>query len=64
MIKRDKQGRVIQRVDGQYSNRVFAMRLTDAEYRFVEIARQQGVDVRDLFVNSLKTKVRSKRHET
>jgi len=64
MVKRDKRGRVVQRVDGQYSDRVFAMRLTSDEYRFVEIARQKGVDVRDLFVNSLKNKVRSTKHET
>lgn len=63
-MKRDKQGRVIQRVEGQYSKRIFSMRLTDAEYKFIEIARQQGVDVRDLFVNSLKSKVRSKTNET
>lgn len=57
MVKRDKRGRVIQRVDGQYSDRIYSVRLTAREYSLIETAKQRGVDVRALLVDTLQKKL-------
>lgn len=57
MVKKDKRGRWVKRVQGEYSDRVFSMRLTDAEYSLIKRARSKGIEPRDVMVRALKDKL-------
>jgi hypothetical protein len=57
MVKRDKQGRWVKRVSGEYSDKVYSMRLTDAEYSLVMRARDKGLSVRKVLIDTLREKV-------
>jgi hypothetical protein len=56
-VKRDKRGRWVKRVSGEYSDKVYSMRLTDAEYSLVMRARNKGLSVRRVLIDTLRDKV-------
>jgi len=58
MRKKDKQGRWVKRVDGEYSKHVFSMRLTDAEYSLVKRARADGIEPRKAMIDALRNVVK------
>lgn len=62
MVKRDKRGRVVCRVDGVKSNRVFAMRLTQKEFDLVMRARRDGHDPREILLDQLRSRLESKKY--
>jgi hypothetical protein len=55
--KRDKRGRWVKRVQGEYSDRVFSMRLTDKEYSLVMCARDKGLSVRRVLIDTLRDRM-------
>jgi len=54
MVKRDKRGRVICRVDGVKSDRVFSFRVTQKEYNLIQRARRDGHDPREILLNKIR----------
>lgn len=57
-MKRDEKGRVIQRVPGEYSDRVFSFRVTADEYELIQKARKQGIKPRELLLTELRKRVK------
>jgi len=55
--KRDKHGRWVKRVQGEYSDKVFSMRLTGSEYQVIEHACNSGISPRKVLIETLKDKV-------
>jgi len=62
MVKRDKHGRIVCRVDGVKSDRVFGMRLTQKEYDLVQRARRDGHDPRQILLDQLRSRLETKKH--
>jgi hypothetical protein len=58
MIKRDKRGRWVKRVSGEYSDRVYSIRLTDGEYQLVMRARDEGISPRKVLIETLREHVK------
>ena len=57
MIKRDKRGRVVCRVDGVKSDRVFSFRVTQNEYDLIHRARRSGHDPRQILLDQLRSRL-------
>jgi len=57
MRKKDKQGRWVKRVQGEYSDKIISMRLTGSEYQLVKRARDVGLSPRKVLIETLKDKV-------
>ena len=57
MRKKDKLGRWVKRVQGEYSDKVFSVRLTGSEYKLVMRARDKGIEPRKVLIETLKDKV-------
>lgn len=57
MRKKDKLGRWVKRVQGEYSDKIFSMRLTRSEYQVVERARDVGLSPRKVLIETLRDKV-------
>jgi len=57
MRKRDKRGRVVKRIPGEYSNKVYSCRVTESEYKVLRKARNMGIDVRDVLVSEIRKRV-------
>jgi len=55
--KRDKRGRWVKRVPGEYSKHVYAMRLTDNEYQLVKRARADGLSPRKAMIEMLRKRL-------
>jgi len=64
MVKRDKHGRVMCRVDGVQSDRVFSIRLTQKEYDLISHARQSGHDPREILLSQIKKVVQHDKSKT
>jgi len=62
MVKRDKRGRIVCRVDGIKSDRIFAMRLTQKEFDLVMRARRDGHDPRRILLDQLRSRLESKKY--
>jgi len=62
MVKRDKRGRIVCRVSGIKSDRIFAMRLTQKEYDLVMRARRDGHDPRRVLLDQLRSRLESNNH--
>lgn len=62
MVKRDKRGRVVCRVHGVKSNRVFAMRLTQKEFDLIMRARRNGHDPREILLDQLRSRLEMQNH--
>jgi len=62
MVKRDKRGRVVCRVDGVQSDRVFAMRLTQKEFDLIMRARRDGHDPRRILLDQLRSRLETNKH--
>jgi hypothetical protein len=58
MIKKDKRGRWVKRVKGEYSDKVFSMRLTGSEYQLVKRARAEGIEPRRVLIDTLQDKLK------
>jgi len=58
MRKKDKQGRWVKRVKGEYSDKVFSMRLTGSEYSLVMRARDKGIEPRRVLIDTLQDKLK------
>ena len=55
MIKeRGKNGRFIKRVEGEYSNRFYTLRLTDSEFKLISKAKAKGVDLRGILLDGIR----------
>jgi len=52
--KRADNGRFITRVEGEYSNKSYAIRVTDKELQMIREARKQGVDVRGILLDGIR----------
>jgi len=46
MVKRDKKGRITNRVPGQYSNKLYSFRVTKQEHELIHRAKKLGLDPR------------------
>jgi len=57
MRKKDKRGRWVKRVQGEYSDKVFSMRLTGSEYQLVKRARSEGISPRQVLIDTLQDKL-------
>jgi len=57
MRKKDKQGKWVKRVQGEYSDRVFSMRLTGSEYQLIARARDKGLSPRRVLIDTLQDKL-------
>jgi len=57
MRKKDKLGRWVKRVHGEYSNKVLGLRLTDDEYSLVMRARKNGYEPRALMMDAIRDKL-------
>ena len=57
MRKKDKLGRWVKRVQGEYSDKVFSMRLTGSEYQLVKRARDKGLSPRKVLIDTLQDKL-------
>jgi len=64
MVKRDYRGRVVCRVDGVKSDRVFSFRVTQREFELIHKARQNGHDPRDILLKQLKREVNGDKIKT
>jgi len=62
MVKRDKRGRVVCRVSGVKSNRVFSFRVTQKEFDLIKHARDNGHDPRQILLDQLRSRLESKKH--
>ena len=60
-LKRDERGRVMKRVPGEYSKRIYCFRVTDREYELLKKARASGVDPRDVMLKELRNLVNSEK---
>jgi hypothetical protein len=58
MRKKDKKGRWVKRVQGEYSDKVFSMRLTGSEYQLVKRARAEGLEPRRVLIDTLQDKLK------
>jgi len=58
MRKKDKLGRWVKRVQGEYSDKVFSMRLTGSEYQLVMRARDKGIEPRRVLIDNLQDKLK------
>ena len=63
MVKRDKRGRVVCRVDGIKSDKVFSFRVTQKEYDMIRRARRNGHDPRQILLDQLQSRLESKKHD-
>ena len=61
VVKRDRRGRVVCRVDGAKSDRVFSFRVTQKEYELIRYARHQGHDPRQILLDQLRSRLEGKR---
>jgi hypothetical protein len=57
MVKRDKRGRVVCRVDGQYSDRVVSFRVTQKEFDIIQRAKKHGHDPRQVLIDQLRSRL-------
>ena len=57
MHKRDKRGRVIKRVPGEYSDKVYSCRITESEYKLIREARKYGIDAREVMLSEIRKRV-------
>jgi len=57
MRKKDKQGRWVKRVQGEYSDKVFSMRLTGSEFQLLKRARDKGIEPRRVLIDTLQDKL-------
>jgi hypothetical protein len=64
MVKRDKLGRVVCRVDGVKSDKVFSLRLTQKEYDLIQRAKKGGHDPREILLDQLRSRLETKSRET
>ena len=62
MVKRDKRGRVVCRVDGVKSDKVFSFRVTQNEYDLIRRAKKTGHDPRQILLDQLRTRLETKNH--
>jgi len=62
MVKRDKRGRVVCRVDGIKSNKVFSFRVTQKEFELIHRARRDGHDPRQILLDQLRSRLETKKH--
>jgi len=60
MVKRDKSGRVVCRVDGVKSDKVFSFRVTQKEYEMIRKARRDGHDPRQILLDQLRSRMETK----
>jgi len=58
MVKRDKRGRVMCRVPGVRSDRVFSFKVTQKEYDLIHLARRNGHDPREILLDNLREVVK------
>lgn len=54
MRKRDNLGRIVKRVKGEYSNKVYSCRVTESEYQLLRKARALGIDTRDVLLSEVR----------
>ena len=52
--KRAANGRFTTRVEGEYSNKAYAIRVTDNELQMIREARKKGVDVRRIMLDGIR----------
>lgn len=57
MRKRDKRGRVVKRVPGEYSDKVYSCRVTESEYKLIHKARNLGIDAREVMLSEIRKRV-------
>jgi hypothetical protein len=62
MVKRDKRGRVVCRVSGVKSDRVFSFRVTQKEFDLIKRARDDGHDPRQILLDQLRSRLETKNH--
>jgi hypothetical protein len=58
MGKKDKRGRWVKRVQGEYSDKVYSMRLTGSEYQLIKRARDKGIEPRKVLIDTLQDKLK------
>lgn len=58
MHKRDKRGRVVKRVPGEYSDKVYSCRVTESEYKLIRKARNLGIDAREVMLSEIRKRVK------
>ena len=59
---RDNRGRWVKRVPGEYSDKVYTMRLTESEYQLVKHAKKSGIEPRSAMLETIRKRLEE--HET
>jgi len=57
MRKKDKLGRWVKRVEGEYSDKLLGLRLTEDEYSLVMRARAKGYEPRKIMIDAIRDKL-------
>ena len=45
-MKRNKEGKILKRVPGKYSNKLITFRVTEDEFRLIKDAKEKGLEPR------------------